>query len=175
MIRSLLFIGLSLFALSCSAQKYTTAAGIRLGGGMGLTVQQYLWDKYTAEAMLQKGFGSNFTTFTALLEQHHNVLSRGMNFYLGAGPHFGSYRFTDKEDNTISRGVFGASFIGGLEMKLGSTLLSFDYKPSLNLTGGNGFFDSQAGVSLRYVFLKAPKKEHKWMFWKKKKAEKKKE
>ena len=173
MIRSLVLFCLTFICVSLTAQKYTTAGGIRLGGGIGLTVQQLLWDKYTAEGILQKGFTNNYTTFAALLEQHHSMLSRGMNFYLGAGPHFGSYRITGKEGEPSSKGVFGATFIGGLEMKLGSTLLSFDYKPALNLTGSNGFFDSQAGVSLRYIFLKAPTKEHKWMFWKKKAAKSK--
>ncbi len=170
MIRSLFLFCLLFTGLSLSAQKYTTAAGIRVGGGIGLTVQQLLWDNNTAELQIQKGFTNNYTTITALFEQHHGMFSRGTNFYLGAGPHFGHYGSSGK--NAGSGSVFGASFIGGIELKLGKTLLSFDLKPMLNLAGGNSFFDSQSGVSLRYVFLKAPKKEHKWMFWKKKKVDK---
>jgi hypothetical protein len=161
---TLLFV-LAIAGTTIQAQKYTTAAGIRVGGGIGITVQQLLWDKNTLEAQVQKGFTNNLTLATLLFEQHHGVFSKGTNFYIGAGPHFGHYGSNGKNAN--AGGVFGASFIGGLELKLGKTLLSFDLKPMLNLAGGSSFFDSQAGVSLRYVFLKAPKKEHKWMFWKK--------
>ena len=171
MLRSVLLFCMVVTCLWLPAQKYTTAAGIRLGSGIGISVQQLLWDQYTLEGIVQKGLLNKQTLVSALFEQHHSMLSKGTNFYIGAGPHFGSYSQAGKTGE--SRNVFGATFIGGLEMKLGKTLLSFDYKPSLNLTGGNSLFDSQAGVSLRYIFIKAQKKEHKWMFWKKKKSEKK--
>jgi len=68
--------------------------------------------------------------------------------------------------------VFGISGIGGMEFKFGRTILSADIKPALNLSGGNSVLETQTGISLRYVFIKAPKKEHKWMFWKRKKNNK---
>ncbi|MEO7310710.1 MAG: hypothetical protein ABIX01_09940 [Chitinophagaceae bacterium] len=166
---SLLFL-IVFGTLSLQAQKYTTAAGIRLGTGIGVTLQQSLWGNYTLEGIVQKGFFNDLTTISALFEQHHKIISRGTNFYIGAGPHIGVYNQSNK--TTGLKNPVGASFIGGLEMRFGKMLLSFDYKPSVNLTGGNGFFDSQAGVSLRYIFLKAQKKktnkDQKWKFWKKK-------
>jgi hypothetical protein len=168
MLRCLLALCVLCSVLSLSAQKYTTAAGIRLGSGIGITVQQSLWDKYTAEAIIQKGLLNNYTTVSALFEQHNGLFSRGTNFYIGAGPQIGVYKQRDNKD-AVTEGVFGVSFIGGLEMKFGHTLLSFDYKPTINITGGS-FLESGAAVSLRYIFLKAQPKEHKWMFWKKKKG-----
>lgn len=150
------------------SQKYITAAGIRVGGGIGITVQQSLWSHYTAEAQLQKGFTNGHTTFTALFEQHQRIFSKGMNFYLGIGPHVGSYQAFGKEAE--SRSVFGISGIGGMEFAFGRTILAADLKPLVNLAGGNNVFDTQAGISLRYVFIKVPKKEHKWMFWKRRKS-----
>ena len=161
-----LFIAIT--GLSTQAQKYTTAAGIRLGTGIGLTLQQSLWENYTVEGIVQKGFFNDVTNISVLFEQHHKIFSKGTNFYLGAGPQIGFYGNSIKNEGV--KNAFGATFIGGLEMRLGKMLLSFDYKPSLNLVGGNGFLDSQAGASLRYIFIKAQKKEHKWMFWKKKKG-----
>lgn len=155
--------------LSSQAQKYTTAAGLRLGTGIGLTVQQSLWKNNTLEGIIQKGFFNDVTNISALFEQHHKIFSKGTNFYLGAGPQIGLYGNSIK--NAGVKNAFGATFIGGLELRLGKMLLSFDYKPSLNLVGGNGFLDSQAGASLRYIFIKAQKKEQKWMFWKKKKGD----
>lgn len=154
--------------LMLQAQKYTTAAGIRLGSGIGLTLQQSLWDKYTLEGIVQKGFLNNLTTVSALLEQHNGVLGKSTNFYIGAGPQIGVYGNSGKTAGI--KNSFGVSFIGGLEFKFGKTLLSFDYKPVINLSGGTSFLESGAAVSLRYVFIKAQPKEHKWMFWKKKKG-----
>lgn len=156
-----------------NAQKYTTAAGIRLGSGIGVTVQQSLWDNNTLEGVIQKGFFNNLTTASLLFEQHHGILSKGTNFYIGAGPHIGIYGNSNKTEGINNS--FGATFVGGLELKLGKTLLSFDYRPAINLSGGTSFFDSQAGFSLRYIFIKARPKEHKWMFWKKKKSNKEEE
>ncbi len=166
--RLLFFVCIILIiSFSTQAQKYTTAAGVRLGTGIGITLQQSLGGNKTLEAIVQKGVFNDLTTVAVLLEQHHKIFSKGTNFYLGAGPHFGLYGNSIK--NAGIKNAVGASFIGGLEMRLGKMLLSFDYKPSLNLIGGNGFLDSQAGISLRYIFIKAQKKEQKWMFWKKKK------
>ena len=152
------------------SQKYTSAAGLRLGGGIGITVQQALWSHYTAEVQWQKGFTNSRTTFTALFEQHHGILSKGTNFYLGIGPHVGSYSTVGKVNGSAT--VFGISGIGGMEFKFGRTILSADIKPVINLSGGNSVLETQTGISLRYVFINAPKTAHKWMFWKRKKNNK---
>jgi hypothetical protein len=138
-----------------------------LGSGIGATLQQSIGDNNTVEGIIQKSFFSSYTQVSVLLEQHHGILSRGTNFYLGGGPQIGLYGNRGKTEGI--KNAFGLSFIGGLELKLGKTLLSFDYKPSINLRGGTNFLNSQAGFSLRYVLIKAAKKEHKWMFWKKRK------
>ena len=167
MLRSTILLFVVIHSLTSGAQKYTTAAGIRLGSGIGVTVQQSIGGNNTIEGIIQKSFFSDYTQVSALFQQHHGVLSRGTNFYLGAGPQIGVYGNSGKTEGI--KDAFGISVIGGLEMKLGKTVLSFDYKPSINLSGGTSFLDSQAGFSLRYVLIKAAKREHKWMFWKKRK------
>ena len=157
--------------LYVQAQKYTTAAGIRLGTGIGISVQQSVAANKTVEAIVQKGFFNDLTTLSLLYEQHNKLFSKSLNFYVGAGPHIGLYGNSNSK-STDRKNAFGASFIGGLETKFNNMIVSFDYKPSINLTGGDGFLDSQAGISLRYIFIKAHKKtvskEQKWKFWKKK-------
>ena len=152
-------------SVALHAQKYFTTAGIRLGSGIGVSVQQSVGGNNTVEGIIQKGFFSNYTQVAALFQQHHGILSRGTNFYLGVGPQIGLYGNSGK--TAAIQNAFGVSFIGGLELKLGKTILSFDYKPSVNLIGGTGFLDSQAGFSVRYVLVKAARKEHNLMFWKK--------
>jgi hypothetical protein len=168
-IQGLIVLGCMLMASGAMAQQYTTAAGIRAGSEIGITLQQHLWNKYSFEAIIQQGFSNRRTTITALMEQHHNILGRGANFYLGAGPHLGLYGQSSKNIEGGSATAFGLSLIGGLELKLGRTLLSLDYKPMFNLAGADRVFEGQTAVSVRYVFLKAQKKpkEKKWQFWKK--------
>lgn len=163
-------------AICGQAQKYTTAAGIRLGTGVGLTVQQAITKNNTIELIAQKGFFSPETTVTALYEKHTPLIARGLNFYIGAGPHAGFYKpktsLLKPEETTAEQSVKiigGISAIGGLEMKLKDVILSFDYKPALNIAGGTRFFDSQSAVSLRYVLIKAKKPERKLPFGKNKK------
>lgn len=118
----------------------------------------------------QKSLTSGRTTITALIEQHNGILSKGTNFYLGIGPHMGNYGTVGKVNGSVT--MFGISGIGGMEFKFGRTILSADIKPAINLFGGNSVLETRTGISLRYVFIKALKKEHKWMFWKRKKNEK---
>ncbi len=153
----------NLLFVYATAQKYTTAAGIRIGSEIGITVQQKIVANYTLEAIVQQGFFNRQTTITTLLEQHHKIFDKGLNFYVGAGPHIGFYKTgnifkTSSETHT----AVGATLIGGIELKLRKLLLSFDYKPAINLTGGQHFFESQTGLSARYVLVNTRnKKKHK--------------
>lgn len=156
---------LFLFALSLNAQSYKTVAGIRLGTGVGMTIKHEIFKKTTLEGILQHRNRTNETTASLLIEQHHNVISRRINFYLGGGLHKGW-------DNTIreveQKDPFGLTGIVGIEFTPGRLNLSWDYKPAINLVGGDRKFESQSAISLRYVFVKRKKKKINWKFWKKK-------
>ncbi|CAN5804540.1 hypothetical protein BH10BAC3_BH10BAC3_33020 [soil metagenome] len=161
-------------SISLFAQKYTTAAGIRVGSGVGITVQQKMWDKYTMEAIVQKNLFKDGTNITALFEQHNKVLFKGLNFYIGAGPHFEIYSnaiATDKStgEATYIKDAFGISAVGGLEMRFKKIVLSYDYQPGINIRGGTNVFTSQTGLSVRYILIKAKKtkKKDKGSFWQK--------
>jgi len=151
-----------LMMMEANAQKYYTAAGIRIGSEIGITLQQKIVANYTLEAMVQRGFFNRQTTVTALLEQHHKLFDKGLNFYVGAGPHMGFYKTgTIFKASSETHTAVGATIIGGIELKLSKLLLSFDYKPSINLVGGQQFFESQTGLSARYVLIEASKKKNK--------------
>lgn len=176
-IRKLVVAALLIMGLQTQAQKYTTAAGIRVGTDFGITLQQSLYKNYTLEAIVQKGLFSKQTSVTALFEQHNKLFAKALNFYVGAGPHMGFYStsktYDDKNPTYTPKNAVGLSLIGGIEVGFKKTLLSFDYKPAFNIVGGTEFINGQAAVSLRYIFLKkmAKKKEEKqqkWKFWKKK-------
>jgi hypothetical protein len=159
-------------AASLSAQKYTTAAGIRVGSGIGLTVQQHLWDKYTLEGIVQKSLLRDGMQVAALFERHNKLLFKGLNFYIGAGPHFGFYGNEPLDDKSTTetnyiKNSIGISAIGGFEMRFKRLVLSYDFQPGVNITGGPKVLTTQTGVSARYILIKdkKAKKKNKGKFW----------
>ena len=181
---------LTLFSIAIHAQAYMTAGGLRVGTDWGLTVQQRLSKNMTLEGIVQSSLQREEIMLTALAEQHYPLVFRGLNLYIGAGLHKG---WLDNKQSTDPIPVgykdpFGLTFIGGAEITLGRFNFSYDFKPALNVVGGEKKFYSQTGVSVRYIFLtnkefkKIQKKKRKkkrqengggihigdgWKFWKK--------
>ncbi len=146
-------------ASASQAQKYRTAAGIRLGGNeFGATVQQRLGDKSTLEGMAL--VGSREYSGTLLYQRHFPILGQRFNYYLGAGGHIGNLK-----DHGVFTGVDG---ILGVEYKINGLpiLLSADVKPALHINHED-WVKLATGISIRYVIL-AEKKEKKklWPFGK---------
>lgn len=154
MIRIKLLLLLSLVCSYSFAQQYSTAAGVRLGGDIGLTLQQQVANNITVEALLQQRILQRQTTGTVLLEKHFPLAGKGFNLYAGAGPHIGHWGRRNNKTGSDNPLLYGATVIAGLELKLGKFLLSADYKPSINIKGGWQTFDSQTGLSARYIFIK---------------------
>ena len=149
-----------------SAQKYRTAAGVRLGNSFGLTIQQKLFKSITVEGILQTSIGgSDQSRLTILLEQHQKLLGRRINFYYGAGIHKAWYE-SDAELTGLKSDA-GITAVTGIEATFGRLNLSVDYKPIFNVVNGERFYRGQTGMSLRYVFIKAKKRKINWKFWKK--------
>ena len=112
---------------------------------------------------------------TALAERHYALVFRGLNLYTGAGLHKG---WLDRNANAEFapaniRDPFGLTFIGGAELTLGRLNFSYDFKPAINIVGGEKKFYSQTGISVRYVFLN--NKKYKQLQKEKKKKKRKKE
>lgn len=147
---------LLLFILSTTllpAQSYITAGGIRLGTDWGLTFKQRILEHTTVEGILQQSFQREEFMVTGLVAQHYPVLFKGLNFYFGGGLHKGWNNQPKTFENPDGfKNPFGITAIGGLELTLGRLNLSYDYKPALNLVGGESTFYMQTGLSARYVF-----------------------
>lgn len=179
MLKTIAFISiLSIASFPSIAQKYTTAAGIRIGSGIGITVQQHVFNKLTIEGTLQKNLFRSGTTVAAILERHQKIGFKDFNFYLGGGPHaeyMPATRVYDDKGNsyTVNNNSWGISGVAGIELRLKNILVSYDYQPGINIHGGDQLFSSKTGISVRYVFLKQSKKKKKnkknedWKFWKK--------
>lgn len=162
-----LLAGLLLSATGFS-QSYFTAGGLRLGTDWGLTVQQRVAKKTTVEFILQSSLFREETMITLLAEQHTPLISRRFNLYVGGGLHKG-WNTTQPlygVDQPEYRDPFGISLVGGAEVSIGKLNASYDFKPVINIGGGERFFYSQSGISLRYIIAKKP-------FWEESKKSKK--
>jgi hypothetical protein len=163
MLRIVMFFGL-LFCLSeTNAQRYRTAAGVRLGSNFGISVQQKVFKYATIEGIFQAPLrNTDAAIITVLYEEHRKLIGKRLNFYYGAGVHKG---WASNSENLNPSGI---SLIAGVEMSLDRLNLSMDYKPVLNTFSGDRFLESQSALTLRYIFIKQKKKKRNWKFWQKK-------
>ncbi len=113
-------------------QSYNTAVGLRMGTEWGLTLRQRFYKNYAAEMLLQSSLQREETQLTLLGLSHKPLLTRRLNFYYGAGFHKG---WADQLEVSYED-PWGIDFIAGLELTIGSINLSYDYKPAINLSGG---------------------------------------
>lgn len=164
-----LFLGFFLCTTLLFAQKYTTAAGLRLGTDWGLTVQQRLTDRWTGEFILQSSLAREEMLVTALAEKHMRLVFKGINLYGGAGLHKGWNTQQDLENPVTD--PFGVTLIGGAELTVGRLNFAYDFKPAINLSGGEKNFYTQSGISVRYVLIK----DKAFKDWQKTKKKKKKQ
>jgi hypothetical protein len=145
------FLGLGgllslLVAQAASAQKYTTAAGVRLGGGnYGITVQQRVASRITIEGIA--GLGQREYSGTVLGEYHFGILGPSLNYYFGAGGHLGN--------NKDTGGYGGFDGLVGVEYKVAflPVVLSFDFKPSYEINSAD-YARFPTAFSIRYVLIK---------------------
>ncbi|OWP64744.1 hypothetical protein CDA63_03005 [Hymenobacter amundsenii] len=137
---------LALAPAEAHAQKYITAAGLRLGGGQyGLTVQQKILPKTTLEGLALAS--SRELSGTVLIERHFGILGPSLNYYLGGGAHLGSH----KDDG----GFGGFDAIIGAEYKVAflPVVLSADFKPTIEINSAD-WARFPTAISVRYIIIK---------------------
>jgi len=145
-------IKLVLFLLSIPfvtfSQSYDLAAGMRLGTEWGFTGKYRFANRASAELIIQSSVVREEMMLTALAEQHFPLVSKRFNFYSGGGFHKG---WLQDSPEIQLKNPFGLTFIVGGEATLGRMNVSYDFKPAVNLSGGEQRVYFQSGVSLRYV------------------------
>lgn len=134
------------------AQSYDVAGGLRVGTDWGLTAKVRVANKTAIEAILQSSIKRDETMISLLAEQHFPIITRRISLYGGAGLHKGW--LADGDETDPAKDPFGLSLIGGVELTLGRLNLSYDFKPAINLVGGERTFYTQTGISARYVLFK---------------------
>ncbi len=141
-----------------TAQSYKTAVGLRLGEGIGASLNQHLWDNNSLEIIARPNLtDKQHFGLTAMLKNHHKLLTRATNWYVGGGGH---YYFKNENDGPDFESPVGLTGILGVEATFGKLNFSFDWKPEYHLFGAAGdAFDAGAAVSLRYVFKKRERRK----------------
>lgn len=151
----LLFLSL-LSTLSLGAQSYDAAFGIRLGTDWGMTGQlrmPLIHKNFAIEGILQSSFQREEAAITLLGKQHYPLLSRRLNAFLGGGLHTG-WNTSSEDVSADYKNPFGLDLVVGAELTLGRFNVSYDFKPAINLVGGERTVYAQSGLSLRYVIAK---------------------
>lgn len=150
----------SLFALLCvlssvlAAQSYDAALGLRVGTEWGATVQlrlPQLHKNFVLEGIVLSSLIKEEGSVTLLGKQHQPLLSRRLNLFYGGGLHAGWSNERDDENGETFNGPKGVTGIVGMEATIGRLNLSYDFKPALNVTGGESILDTHTAVSVRYV------------------------
>jgi hypothetical protein len=170
---SILILTILLFttAYQAEAQRYGTAAGIRMGSNdfsrtFGISAQQRVFKHITLEGILQSDFSKNSTAHL-LVEVHRPIISKRFNYYYGAGVSTGWEEsfVKDKETkqilHTYGNSTSGVDIIAGVEITVANTVISLDYKPNFNLSGREEFVRGQVGISARMVLVKSKEQDKK--------------
>lgn len=148
------------FPLIISAQSYDSALGIRLGTDWGATAQLRLpvvHKNFVVEGILLSSLQREEGSITLLGKQHRPLLSRRLNLFYGAGVHAGWNNEVNVETGEAIGGPLGIDGVVGLEATIGKVNLSYDFKPAINISGGERTLYAQTGVSIRYVIAKRNK------------------
>jgi hypothetical protein len=151
MSKFLAFILLLFSVLSVSAQKYSTALGVRFGNEhYGITAKQKLLSRTTLEGIFA-AYPSQYSS-TLLIEQHFPLIGKGFNIYTGVGMHLGE----QKEQGNY----YGYDAILGAEMKLPGLpiVISADIKPAYEVNHSD-WFTFSTGLSAHYIIAKDNKKK----------------
>lgn len=145
-----LILNLVLYFSFLNAQSYDFAGGIRFGTGIGFSFKYQPIKKMTIEAIVASSLQKEEVQITALFARHNSLITKGFNFYVGAGAQKG---FTTNENPTYED-PSAAVVIVGAEFSISRLNISYDILPAYNIVGGDQSVTFETGVSLRYIFDK---------------------
>lgn len=145
------FVASWLISFAGHAQKYSTAAGLRVDGNLlGITLKQRVFRTIALEGMLTGNDREMLGTL--LLENHYPLIGKGLNFYIGGGGHLGGLDDFGP--------VMGLDAIMGAELKIPllRLVVSADVKPAYHISHEETF-DYSTAISVRYVLGKEGKNQ----------------
>jgi hypothetical protein len=137
---------------STNSSDYTTALGVKLLDGAGITLKHFVNEKAAIEGVGY--FWNRGARITGLYELHFDIAGAdGLKWYIGPGAHIGFYnnRYSDKFGNRSFGGIDG---VLGLDYKVKAAPLNFslDWQPSFEFGEDRGFTGSWGGFAIRFTF-----------------------
>lgn len=146
------FLGLT--SVMAFGQKYNTLAGIRIADDFGISFAQRVAKKTTVELNHQPGTFAGRELTSILGKQHYPLLTKRINFFMGAGLYTRKAIETNSE-TTVAVRTNGLAMTFGAEISLGRLSISTDYQPlvTFNKNDSNQRFYTTSGLSLRYILV----------------------
>jgi hypothetical protein len=144
----LLFATLCLQAQNRNAHSYTTALGVKVWDGGGISLKHFVAPNHAVEGIGY--FWAHGARITGLYEIHGPVSgAAGLKWYIGPGVHIGFYN-TKYGDGSYA----GIDGVLGLDYKFSGAPInmSIDWQPSFEFGDGRGFYGSWGGLGIRYTF-----------------------
>ena len=133
---------------STNSSTYTTALGVKIWDGGGITLKHFFNDRKAGE--LIGYFWRNGVRFTGLYEIHGDITgAEGLRWYIGPGAHIGLY------NSKYGDGSFGGiDGVLGLDYKFNGAPInvSLDWQPSFEFGDTRGFYGGWGGLGIRYTF-----------------------
>lgn len=149
-----LVLGILLFSIAAQSQgstnssSYTTALGVKVWDGGGISLKHFIKENRALEGILY--FWDQGVRITGLYEIHGDINgASGLKWYIGPGAHIGFY------DEHHGDGVFaGIDGVIGLDYKFNGAPInvSLDWQPTIEFGSGRGFYGSWGGLGIRYTF-----------------------
>ena len=155
LILSLLLLGLGASS-HLSAQKYSSAIGLRLGYPSSISYKMFLTEKAAAEVLGSFDSGSGWTSLgigAAYLIHNDFANSVGLSWYYGGGANVNFFTYKSSYIGTGGQLSLGISGYLGLDYKFGNAPinLTLDISPTFVLVGDSGFVGRHGGVGVRYI------------------------
>jgi hypothetical protein len=160
--RKILILGLTLLLVittsaqskSANSSSYTTALGVKIWNGGGITLKHFFNNSHAGELIAY--FYGHHVRITGLYEIHGPLGdAAGLQWYIGPGAHIGLYdgdhpHHDDDHENHMHIGIDG---VLGLDYKFkGAPInISLDWQPAFEF-GHGAFYGNWGGLGIRYTF-----------------------
>jgi hypothetical protein len=144
------FISILQIQAQSMGRSYTTALGVKVFDGAGITLKHFIKDNRAIEGIAY--FWNRGSRVTGLYEIHFDIDGApGLKWYIGPGAHLGFYNSKYKDGDGTFAGIDG---VLGLDYKINKAPLnlSLDWQPSFEFGTGRGFSGNWGGLGIRYTF-----------------------
>jgi hypothetical protein len=135
---------------SLNGQSYNAVFGFRLGDDLALTSALRVAKRHTIQLDHQSALFSNINQTSLIMKKHYPVLTRRINFSLGAGGAMRQERIPGEAQQLAYTPRLALA--AGAEITIGKMNIAYEYLPGYNLSNqSSSRFYTSSGIAIRYV------------------------